>query len=254
MSADVATLMDLRRRIAALEQSGSGTSTGGVVSLGAAEIDAHLPWGGLPLACVHGLGGDATAFAATIAARLAARRRRPVLWIAPPGRGGHLPDLYAPGLATFGLSAAALIVVTARGATALWAMEEALRAPAAGAVVAEIEALNLTASRRLQLAAEAGGGGGLLLRGGTATAATAPPLATTACVTRWRVASLPSTPSDVVARWQLTLERCRGGRPGAWSVEWSDATGDLTVAAALADRPAVPAAGGDDRPYLALAG
>ena len=254
MPTDAATLMDLRRRITALERSRSGTSSGGAVSLGVAEIDAHLPWGGLPLGCVHELRGAATAFAATLAARFAARRHRPVFWIAPPGRGGRLPDLYAPGLATFGLSAAALIVVSARGATALWAMEEALRAPAAGAVVAEIEALNLTASRRLQLAAEAGGAGGLLLRGGTAPAASAPPLATTACVTRWRVAPLPSAPFTAAARWQLTLERCRGGRPGAWSVEWNDATGDLTMAAALADRPAVPAAGGDDRPHLALAG
>ncbi len=213
MPADTATLMDLRHRISALERSGNGaTCPGGTVSVGVAEIDAHLPWGGLPLGCVHEMRGAATAFAATLAARLAARRRRPVFWIAPPGCGGRLPDLYAPGLAAFGLSAAALIVVAARGATALWAMEEALRAPAAGAVVAEIEALDLTASRRLQLAAEAGGAGGLLLRGETATALTA-------CVTRWRVASLPSVPFDDGARWQLSLERCRGGRPGAWSVE-----------------------------------
>jgi protein ImuA len=138
-------------------------------------------------------------------------------------------------------------------------MEEALREPAVGAVVAEIGTVDLTASRRLQLAAEAGGAGAFLLR---SQAGGAP----TASVTRWRVTASGSgevdeevsrlaarsnggVPPVGAARWRLELLRCRGGRPAAWTVEWCHATGDLALAAPLPDRPAVPAARGGGRPY-----
>ena len=110
-----------------------------------------------------------------------------------------------------------------------------------------IDRLDLTAGRRLQLAAEAGGTTGLVLRRGNipqtgeggASAAT----------TRWRIASAPG-PAGPVPRsqgpacWRVGLLRCRGGRPGDWMVEWHDATGDLALAAALRDRPAAAQAAG----------
>ena len=264
MPADAVTLDTLRHRIAAIEQGGAMVGAR-ALPLGPAAIDDHLPWGGLPAACLHevldgdGLrgrvAGAASAFTAALAARMA--DARPVLWITG-SEGGRL-DLYAPGLAAVGLAAAALIVVSARGTAALWAMEEALREPAVGAVVAEIGTVDLTASRRLQLAAEAGGAGAFLLR---PEAGGAP----TASVTRWRVAASGSgeveeevnrlaarsnggVPPVGTARWRLELLRCRGGRPAAWTVEWCHATGDLALAAPLSDRPAVPAARGGGRPY-----
>jgi len=39
-------------------------------------------------------------------------------------------------------------------------------------------------------------------------------------------------------RWRVELLRCRGGEPACWEVEIADATGHLSLAATLADRPA----------------
>jgi protein ImuA len=260
----------LRRRIAALEGpalEGNGAAAGdSVIPFGLAAIDAHLPAGGLAGGCVHeiaagntngigngGNGGSATAFAAALAGRAQRLHRPPVVWITP--RIAQRESLYAPGLAAFGLDPAALIVVRAPmhgrngAAQALWAMEEALRTPAVGTVCAEIDAIDLTASRRLQLAAEAGGSFGLLLRGEINSAV--PPIAS---VTRWRVTAAPSGPAwpaslPGATRWQVELLRARGGRPHHWLLEWRhdptcETAGGFALAAAPGDRPAVPAPGG----------
>lgn len=258
MSADTATLSALRRRIGSIERIGStATRTSRTLPLGPTAIDAHLPWGGLPTACLHEVvdgddvrgrvGGAATAFTVSRATPMAAGR--PLLWITAQGR----PDLYAPGLAAFGLVPRTLIVIQARGMAALWAMEEALREPSVGAVVAEISAVDLNASRRLQLAAEAGGVGAFLLRSEMAYA-----LSPTTSLTRWRVSATAGGAQGIDApaactnsnmsplvrtvRWRLELVRCRGGRPASWIVEWNHATSTLALVATLLDRPVVPAA------------
>src|SRR5271154_7145426 len=41
-------------------------------------------------------------------------------------------------------------------------------------------------------------------------------------------------------RWRIELLRCRGGAPACWEVEVADATGSLSLVAALADRPDGP--------------
>jgi protein ImuA len=191
-----------------------------------------------------------------------------VLWAGSFAAG----DLYAPGLRAFGLDPARLILCRARRrADLLWAMEEALRCPALAAVVAEVDGLDLTASRRLQLAAEAGGVTGFLLRRAVLSKGGRD---VTAAPTRWRVTSCASaqhgaseigcgpTPSplrgqgwgegDAVRshewrrqpvgppRWRLDLLQCRGGGLGSWMVERSDETGDLALVATLCDGPAEP--------------
>ena len=202
------------------------------------------------------MGGAATAFAVALLGRLQRRSRtaRPMLWIAP--RHAAHETLYGPGLAFFGFDpfdpGAGLVLVRARGMTQiLWAMEECLRAGPVGAVVAELPAgalPDLTAGRRLQLAAEAGGTLGLLLHAENAAASALPP---SACVTRWRIAPTagplppppppPPPPIDAVAsaatgpplfaeapRWRVELMRCRGGAPGAWELEWAAGGADAT--------------------------
>ena len=282
MAIDEATLTRLRRRIAALEGpalEGDGAGAGhSVISFGLDAVDAHLPASGLAGGCVHEIadgsgngignssnGGSATAFAAALAGRAQRLHRPSVVWIAP--RIAQRESLYAPGLAAFGLDPSALIVVRAPSqgrngaAQALWAMEEALRTPAVGAVCAEIDAVDLTASRRLQLAAEAGGTFGLLLRGTINSAGNSagngavPPRAS---MTRWRVSAAPSGPAwpaslPGATRWQVELLRARGGRPHHWLLEWRhdpdyETAGGFALAAAPGDRPAVPAAAGADTP------
>ncbi len=207
----VAALRDRIRRIEGVGQAAGHP----VMPLGMAPVDRVLPEGGLPLAGVHEVRGDgaATAFCAGLLARLHAIDGRPVMWLE---RGD---DLYMPGLARFGLKPGAVLTVSniRRDADMLWAIEEALGCGALSAVVGEIRAADFTASRRLQLAAEAGGVTCLLLgeekRGGAATA-----------LSRWQVTSMPSLPDGAGVGWpcwRLELSRCRNGRTAAWTVVWS---------------------------------
>ncbi|KAA2211169.1 hypothetical protein F0Q34_21545 [Pseudoroseomonas oryzae] len=85
----------------------------------------------------------------------------------------------------------------------------------------------MTATRRLQLAAEGSPRIGLLLRN---VAGCGP----SSAVTRWRVGSLPDTAAR--PRWQLDLLRCRAGRPASWQACW--AAGRLEVDGASLARPA----------------
>lgn len=273
MAARAEVLEELRRRVRRLE--GIAGEGGRVLPLGPA-LDAALPEGGLPLGCLHEIaagasagddpwGGAATGFAAALAGRVAAEHG-PVLWLPSParrrsGRGpGPLdPDLFAPdsfggaepygpGLAAWGLAPERLLVVRAgTGAELLWALEEALRCRGLGAALAEVEGIDPTSARRLQLAAEAGGVTAFLLRPGPSPSGRRRAPAASA-VTRWAVTPVPgradgSRPGLGAPLWRLDLLRCRGGRPGAWIAEWR---GDSFHAAPLAldeaPGPAVPPA------------
>ncbi|MCZ6605251.1 MAG: hypothetical protein O7A03_08920, partial [Alphaproteobacteria bacterium] len=151
---------------------------------------------------------------------------RPVLWVAP--RQPRHETLYGPGLSALGFdpfdARAGLVLVRARGIKQiLWAVEEGLREAQVGAVVAEIPAQaapDLTASRRLQLAAEAGGTLGVLLRTERMRGALFP----SACMSRWRVAPTPPPDEGTLFSespcWLVELLRCRGASPGAWILEW----------------------------------
>ncbi|HSA80588.1 MAG TPA: damage-inducible mutagenesis protein [Geminicoccaceae bacterium] len=210
--------------------------------LGLAGIDRALPDGGLPRGRLHELCGAASpaaalGFATALLARLLAGQGHAV-WIGPRA------DLFAPGLAAFGLAPERLILVRARVRDAgLWAFEEALRSPGLVAALAEVDQLSLTQSRRLQLAAEAKGVTALLLRPRHAVATPS------AATTRWRIAAAPSQAGgrDLgPPRWRVELVRCRGGRTGVWQVEWQsggwrEIEDPLLMAAEPGDRPAAPA-------------
>src|SRR6516165_3289675 len=250
---------ELRERIRRIERPTAAAH--GVLPFGVAAIDRVLPGGGLARGALHeilGMGGDeedsalAAAFTAGILGRLGPHPNPPPL--AGEGRGGGIvlwclprPDLYGLGLAAHGLDPARLVLVRApRDAEILWAMEEGLRAPGIAAVVGEVGSLAAVASRRLQLAAERSGITVFLLRrwrnGGQAAHERALP---NAAVTRWRIAALPSRPMPGEPgvgrpRWRIELLRCRGSEPACWEVEEADATGHVSLAAALADRPAAP--------------
>src|SRR6516164_8795333 len=245
---------ELRERIRRIERPVAAVH--GILPFGIAAIDRVLLGGGLALGALHeilGAGDDeedgavTAAFAAGILGRLATQESSAgdgtVLWCLP-----H-PDFYGPGLTAHGLDPARLVLVRApRDAEILLAMEEGLRAPGIAAVVGEVGTLPAVASRRLQLAAERSGITAFLLRrwrdGGQAARERNLP---NAAVTRWRVAALPSQPLPGEPgvgrpRWRVELLRCRGGEPACWEVEGADATGHVSLASALADRPAASVA------------
>jgi len=210
--ADPATIARLRARIWALEQ-GSGAPPP-ILALGAP--DAALPWGGLPLARLHQVAAaDAAAlgFAAALLGLIA--RGRTVLWC----RRRDAATPFLPGLAALGLAPDQVVMAEAdRAVEVLWAMEEGLRCPALGGVLGEVSDLAPAAARRLQLAAETGRVAGL--------AVTSPRTATSGATTRWRVSAAPSAPTQWGGlgppTWNVALERCRGGLPRAWTLEWRD--------------------------------
>jgi protein ImuA len=164
-------------------------------------------------------------------------------------------DLWAPGLLGLGFPPERLIQVCARDeAEVLSVMEDALSTVGVAAVVGEVEAADLTAGRRLQLACEKRRSTGFLIRrrpyGGSAKREATG----SAAATRWRIASAPSEPAAGEfglgsPRFRAELERCRGGRTGAWLLEATDAynweTTDvahpLRLVADLGDRQLAPA-------------
>lgn len=94
---------------------------------------------------------------------------RTVFWINPP----HTP--YAPALERLGINLSQVVIIQTDNATdALWSMENCLRSPVTGLVLAWPGTLKSRQIRRLQLAAEAGGSHCVLFRSNTAAAASSP--------------------------------------------------------------------------------
>lgn len=231
-----------------------------VLPFGIDEIDDRLPGGGLARGALHEVfaadAGIATAFCALLAGRLAKdAENASVLWCERPWTL-DAGALYGPALLQFGIDPARLILVRVRRDNdALWAMEEGLRCGQVAAVVGELDDISLTASRRLQLAAEETGVTALSLR----SKVDKPP--PSAAATRWRLDAVthekdrprandnndflntpPALPGLGAARWQAELFRCRGGTSANWMMEWNDETGDLSVAAEIRNRPPVQVA------------
>lgn len=225
----MSALEELRARVRAIE--GGGVDFGREVARLGEPLDAGLPWGGLPWRALHEVSGlAATSAVAAFASRFLARGGA-LLWCRNARLTGELGELYGPGLARYGLDPARVIVARCRDeAEVLWSFEEGLRCRGVACAVAEIGELDLLASRRLQLAAEAGGGAGLVLR---------PELDTlpNAALTRWRAEPL-ADPGDI--HWRLILWRARGGAPGVWTVRWDEPTLSFAPSARMAHRAAAP--------------
>ena len=163
-------------------------------------------------------GPAALGFALAAAAEIARARKGALVWLqlAHEARAGG--RAYGHGLEALGCDPARLSVVyPSTVKDFLWAAEEAAGAHSVAAVLMELHKphrlLDLTATRRLQLAAERSGATPILLR-----VARTPEV--TAAVARWRVESAPSPPRLSDARapgapaWRVTLERCRRGGRG----------------------------------------
>jgi protein ImuA len=233
-------LSRLRRAIAAAETLPEEARSR---PLGVAAVDATLG-GGLPCAALHELSalplhlGAAAGFALILAALA---REKEALWITTDFGSLETGALYGPGLDQLGLATERLLIArVTRPVDALFAMEEALKCRALATVVAELpEAPDLTATRRLSLAARDGGALGLVL---CHKVAEAPSVART----RWRVAPAPSAPDELGGlgrtAFALSLTRNRRGPCGNFTLTWDHhehafAALSLGVAAAASDRP-----------------
>lgn len=227
MAESSAPLARLRRRVARIEGA-RGEGKAARFATGHDDID-HWLGGGLTRGRLHeavATAGEDAGAAAGFAAMLAMRAApgRPILWLrteAAEGRGGRL---YAGGMAELGLPGAALLLgLVADETMLLRAAADAARCAGLGTLVVESwgisKLIDLTATRRLMLAAEQSGVTVLLLRIG---ARDSPSVADT----RWRVAAAPSIPLPADAPGQpaldLELLRRRAGPAGRqWRVEWN---------------------------------
>ncbi len=205
-------------------------------------IDARLPGQGLETA-LHEIapadyrsGPAAWGFLLALAKSVTGKRSGPIFW--PLARGEYdfgLP--YGPGLKAFGFDTGAFLFAhCAFQIDSLWAMEEALRAGGFAAIIgARARKMDLTMSRRLQLAAEETHTPIFLLRSindGSLSAAR----------TRWRVTPLRAARDRFGlkrhARWHVALERTRGGGAGEWVLEWNHDALCLRLPSLLAGRTA----------------
>ena len=231
MPESVASLSKLRRRLARME----GVRPPDVatrVATGCAAIDDWLG-GGLGRGRLHEVmgverddAGSVAGFAAMLALR--AGEGRPLLWLRTETAERQGGKLYATGLGELGLDGGTVLVgLVADDAALLKAANDAARCAGVGAMLVECwgdpRPLDLTATRRLMLAAEASGVTVLLLR---IAAAQSPSVANT----RWRVKAAPSVPLEDGSEdgapghpvFEIELLRRRAGPAGVtWRVEWN---------------------------------
>jgi len=171
-SARMSMLATLRGRIERIETHDGAYATGRV-ALGHEEADCALQ-GGLALGAVHEVfteggrhGSAATGFVLGLTARVL--RRRPLLWIAADFGEREMGVLSMSGFSELGLDPRLMVTVRASDVeSALRTAADALACDALGAVVLEVwgetRHLNLVASRKLTLAAQASRVTGFLLR------------------------------------------------------------------------------------------
>jgi protein ImuA len=176
-------------------------------------VDRWMPQGGLPAGCIHEVKGaslaSALAFSSILSARIA-KDQGNIVYIASDR------SLHPLGLLPYGIRLDQFLLVSVRRSQDLaWAVMEALRCPQVSAVITILDGVDLTASRRLQLAAESSGATGFLLGHLNSSPIAAP-------ITRWKVSPNVGDRGQRFDEpaWTLDLLYCRGGRPGSWVIEW----------------------------------
>ncbi len=172
-------------------------------------------------------GGEGTALFFLLGASSPARW---TVWVREAAASAEHGELYAPGFSALADPASILLVRAQKRVEALWAAEEALKRPGVRVLLelgARGKPIDLTATRRLSLAAEAHGASALILRGDCGRPEFMRAAPTSSAWTRWRIAPAPSrTPHrDEIGAPSLTAELMRhraGVRPRTLDLEWSD--------------------------------
>lgn len=166
---------------------------------------------------VHEASGPLAAGLAAVAGAQAGN----LLWVRPNWR---TQDVSIAGMASYFDPSRLLLAQTKDQTETLAVAEEGLRDGHVPLVVIELTApLDLTAGRRLQLAAKAGQSTGLCL--------IPEGMGSPAAETRWHCSPLPDPDSDpedsTLQRWALIKNK--SGTTGIWHVRWSQSARRLIV-------------------------
>lgn len=201
------------------------------VPLGHAAVDSVLG-GGLRPGALHEVfahGWGANGFGVLLA--MLAAGTKTLFWVRPDYEAMEYGTLSPSGLLELGGDPARLVMVRARNpADALSAAGDILACPHVGALLLELEGdpkcLDLVASRRLVLATEESGVTAVMLRCGARPEPSA-------ALTRWQVASAPSSPLD--DDWgnpvfDVQLVRHRLGGLGRFLLTWNPEDGCFDTA------------------------
>ena len=227
MRESIDQLAMIRRNLASIAR-GNLLSSDKRVATGHMGVDVALG-GGLARGKVHELfaaeaddGPSATGFAAMLALRTV-RRQAPIFWLRSDEAGRRGGFIHGPGLVELGGDPDAMVLGRAPdGKALLRSAADAARCAGLQALVVECwgkcPELDLTASRRLALAAEQSGVTLFLLR---LDAEPTP----SAADTRWSVSAAPSHALEANApgapMFDLELLRRRAGPSGMrWRLEW----------------------------------
>jgi hypothetical protein len=160
-------LEQLAKKIRTMETANRSFRGKNAISTGCPELDAQLPQGGYEPGTIvewleprKGSGGWYLALAAARQA-VTASDSQARYWVVVDRQ----KYFYPPAARSMGLPLDRLIVLhPLNAADEAWAVDQALRCPAVGAVIAELDDVSELQARRFQLAAEQGRSLGLFLR------------------------------------------------------------------------------------------
>ncbi|RYZ26148.1 MAG: Error-prone repair protein ImuA [Chitinophagaceae bacterium] len=158
---------------------------------------------------------EAAASSAFISALLSSRTHKEcgIVWISTSQK------IFPPALKWFGILPHQVLFLHVRKEKDIpWAIQEAIKCSSLSAVVGELPEINLTTSRRFQLAIEETGVGCFLLRA-------KPKNLLTTAVSRWHIQPQHSLieeglPGIGHPRWRVNLLKVRNGKTGSWDIEW----------------------------------
>jgi protein ImuA len=192
------------------------------VDLALAPLRYAFPNSSFPTAAVHefitGSKETSTATSGFVAGMITSLMKRSgaTMWISTSRK------IFPPALKAFGIEPDQFIFVDLqKEKDVMWAMDEALKCDALTAVVAEMQDLSFTESRRLQLAVERSRVTGFVLRTNPKK------ISTTACVSRWKISptrteSIDGLPGIGYPQWKVELLRMRNGKAGTWNIKWEN--------------------------------
>jgi protein ImuA len=214
------TITQLQREILPL-QGLKKLRTDNDIQIGCRSIEKAFPNSTFPVGCIHEFlsashydKAATNGFVAALLSKLMLSKAT-AIWIS------RSRNIFPAALINFGIEPNQVVFIDLKKeADMLYAVEEALKCNRLAAVIGETNQISFKESRRLQLAAEQSRVTGFLIRH------EAKILNTIACVSRWRITSLPSELDDNMPgvgfpRWNVELLKVRNGKPGNWKIEWS---------------------------------